>query len=347
VRKVVFAIIVALMVSLVGVTWTVSGAPAINVTVDGKAVNFPDAKPFIDANGRTLLPVRFVTEALGAKVEWKEAVREVYITKERIKISLRVDDSDIVVDNVRMTMDTKAIISESRTFVPIRYIAEGLGAKVGWDDVTKTVIITTVAQKSYDKDFYRINPEMPEELYTYEYKKRSSDNWYATNNWLVNRYGLNKMINWMNLAKDYIETCYTVDYRTLNQNDYVKNLKWYFQPGQSWHDAEGIERAIEDHLGYWAGMVKQKKIVMKAKYITDPSLIVSNGDTLVRGRVVYTIESCNDMEWLNKFLPFGKSEIGKEHMCDIDIQLANVEKKSGWDHSLVVVNKNSLLSKIK
>jgi hypothetical protein len=347
VKRIVFAIIVALMVSVVSITWTINGATAINVTVDGKAVNFPDAKPFIDGSGRTLLPVRFVTEALGAKVEWKANVQEVYITKDTINISLRINDRDIVINNEIKTMDTKAIIKEDRTFVPIRYVAEGLGAKVGWNDSTKTVIITTGNDKSYVQDFYKINPDMPEELYTYEYKKRSFDDWYATNKWLVDRYGVSQLTGWMNVAKDYMETCYTVDYRTFDQKEYVEKLKWFFMPGQHWYGGDGVGRPIEEHLEYWAKMVKEKQIVMKTKYITDPSLIVSNGDALVRGRAIYTVESCNDMKWLNRFFPFGQSELGKEHIRDFDIQLANLEQKSGWEHSLFVVYNENLLSVIK
>ncbi len=105
---------------------------------------FPDAKPFIDENGRTLIPVRFVTEDLGATVEWNAEDREVYITKDKANVLIRIGQERILVNGVTKTMDTKAIIRYDRTYVPIRYVAEGLGATVGWDAGTRTVIITTV-----------------------------------------------------------------------------------------------------------------------------------------------------------------------------------------------------------
>ncbi len=348
VRRIVFAIIIALMVSLVGVTWTVSGATAISVTVDGKGVNFPDAKPFIDGNGRTLIPVRFVTEALGAKVEWKAEVKEVYITKDTVKISLRINDRDIVVNNEIKTMDTKAIIKDDRTFVPIRYVAEGLGAKVGWNDGTKTVIITTGNDKSYVQDFYKVNPDMPEELYMYEYKLDPFEGKrYETNKWMVNTFGTNEITELMGIAKGYIETCYNVDYRTLDKDEYVTKLKWYFMPGTRWYAGDGVGRPILEHLNYLADMIKEKQVVIKTQYITDPSLVVGNGNTLVRGRAIYTIESCNDMEWLNKFFPFGESKLGKEHKLDMDVELANMGLKPGWEHADLVLYSENILSVIE
>lgn len=142
-KKLVLAVVIALLVSLMGVTWVTSGATGVNVTVNGKLVNFPDAKPFIDENGRTLLPVRFVTEELGAKVEWNEKEQKAYIRKDVTTITIKINDKDILVNGIIKRMDTKAIIKEDRTFVPIRYTAESLGATIGWNANTKTVIITT------------------------------------------------------------------------------------------------------------------------------------------------------------------------------------------------------------
>lgn len=53
----------------------------VTVTVEGETVDFPDAQPFIDANNRTLVPVRFISEALGGgQVNWDGDLQEVTIT---------------------------------------------------------------------------------------------------------------------------------------------------------------------------------------------------------------------------------------------------------------------------
>ena len=348
-RRIVFSIFVAIMVTLAGVTWTVNGATTISVTVDEKTVNFPDAKPFIDNNGRTLIPVRFVTEDLGAKVEWNEKNKVVYIRKDAVNISVRINETDIVVNNRKITMDTKAIIKDDRTYVPIRYVAESLGATVGWNANTNSVIITTGTNtdKSYVEDFYKINPDMPQELYTYEYKKRDFDGFYETNKWLVDKYGISQVTKWMNTAKDYMETSYTVDYRSFEKQKYIDSLKWYFMPQTNWYGGDGVKRTVSDYLKYLADMIEEKQIIINTKYITDPSLVVSDGSIIVRGRVVYTIENCNDIKWINKFFPFGESEINKEHIRDFELELANLQRKSGWEHSDYVVYSEQILSVIK
>lgn len=349
-KKAIFLVIMALLVSMVCVPWVISGSSGISVTVDGKAVNFPDAQPFIDANGRTLLPVRFVTESLGAKVDWNDKTKQVDIKKDNVSITIRINDRNIVVNNTIKTMDTKAIIKDSRTFVPIRYVAEGLGAKVGWNANTKTVIITTGGDviKSYSKDYYRINPEMPEELYTYEYRKGKYEGFYETNKWMVDTHGISQVTEWMDIAKGYVETCYNVDYRTIKKDEFIKKLQWYFSPGVKWIAGDGISRTTADHIKYWADQIIEKKIIIKAQFITDPSLVVTNGNYNTRGRLIYTIESCTDMEWLNKYLPFAEnSQLNTEHICDLEIELANLNRVQGWDYSIYVIYDEYLFAVIK
>ena len=143
-RLMIILVLIALTVPVIGGVLLVNADADVSVTVDGRKVVFPDAKPFIDENGRTLIPVRFVTEDLGATVEWNAQDREVYIAKDGVYIMIRIDQEMILVNGRTKAMDTKAIIKEDRTYVPIRYVAEELGATVGWDASTRTVIITTV-----------------------------------------------------------------------------------------------------------------------------------------------------------------------------------------------------------
>ena len=117
--------------------------PVITVELDGVDVNFPDAKPFIDENSRTLIPIRFVSEAMGAEVGWKDENKEVTIDLNGKHIRLIIGNEYISIDGSISMMDTKPLIKEARTFVPIRFVAEGLGAWVDWEDSTKTVIIST------------------------------------------------------------------------------------------------------------------------------------------------------------------------------------------------------------
>ncbi len=121
------------------------GSDELAVRVNGDLVEFPDARPFIDDNSRTLIPVRFVAESMGADVDWDNESRTAIIERDDIAILVPIGSDTIsVTENgvtEYVTMDTEAIISESRTYVPIRFVAESLGAWVSWSDLYSTVQI--------------------------------------------------------------------------------------------------------------------------------------------------------------------------------------------------------------
>ncbi|MDH4619948.1 copper amine oxidase N-terminal domain-containing protein [Brevibacillus sp. AY1] len=96
-------------------------------------------KPFIDKQGRTQVPVRFVSEALGQKVDWDGSTQTVTIGG---KIKLRVNSSVVEVGGGKTVhMDTVARLQNGRTFVPVRFVSEALGQKVEWDAPAMTVLI--------------------------------------------------------------------------------------------------------------------------------------------------------------------------------------------------------------
>jgi hypothetical protein len=77
--------------------------------------------------------VRFVSEALGAKVEWNQDKQEVTIKDNDTIINLSIGSNDIFINGEAEKMDTKAIIKEDRTFVPLRFVSEALDCNVTWD----------------------------------------------------------------------------------------------------------------------------------------------------------------------------------------------------------------------
>ncbi|UQZ35421.1 hypothetical protein C2I18_18975 [Paenibacillus sp. PK3_47] len=115
----------------------------LRVVVDGQKVNFPDAQPYIDAQQRVQLPVRFVTEALGAKVLWDGPAKKATIILNGKTMVVFIGKTSYTVDGKTKQMDTAAVFKQSRTFVPLRFLYEGLGLNVNWDDSVKTVYITT------------------------------------------------------------------------------------------------------------------------------------------------------------------------------------------------------------
>lgn len=100
-----------------------------------------DAAPVIK-NDRTMLPIRFVAESLGAKVDWNSESRMVKITAEAIDISLVIGENTASVNGEQKELDSPSFIENNRTYLPVRFVAESLGAEVNWNGETKTVTIT-------------------------------------------------------------------------------------------------------------------------------------------------------------------------------------------------------------
>ncbi len=111
------------------------------VTVGGKAVAWPDATPFIDGNGRTMVPLRAVADNMALTVSWDAAAREASFTDGSKTITFPIGSTTARTDGGSIQMDTAAVIVGGRTFAPVRYLAEYFGHEVGWDAATKTVII--------------------------------------------------------------------------------------------------------------------------------------------------------------------------------------------------------------
>jgi predicted Rossmann fold nucleotide-binding protein DprA/Smf involved in DNA uptake len=102
--------------------------------------------PYI-SNGSTLVPARFVVEKLDADIQWNGETQQVTVIDpfSHRKIVLAIGSNQATVDGKATTLETAAELTNSSTFVPVRFIAEALGCKVEWDDKTRTVIITREA----------------------------------------------------------------------------------------------------------------------------------------------------------------------------------------------------------
>ena len=141
-KKIVLFITVSVIMLMAFTTTSFAQLP-LRVVVNGNRVNFPDAEPFIDDNGRTQVPVRFVSEALGAEVSWEGSTKTVTISQRDKEIKIVIGKKDYTINGEKSLMDTEALLKEDRTFVPIRFVSEGLGARVDWDPAVRTVYIDT------------------------------------------------------------------------------------------------------------------------------------------------------------------------------------------------------------
>jgi hypothetical protein len=115
------------------------GSNEIKVFLNGEKLEF-DVNPYIK-NSRTLVPFRKIFEAFGLEVQWNDT-RKTVLAKGKTEISLKIDDRVAYVNGLRRELDVPPEITNSRTFVPLRFIGESMGATVDWNNETKTISIT-------------------------------------------------------------------------------------------------------------------------------------------------------------------------------------------------------------
>ncbi len=104
-----------------------------NVVADGK-VFCNDVAPIIQGD-RTLVPIRVIIEALGGSVDWNEATRTVTLTIDGKVLTL-------VIDEPISGFGQGAAIMDNRTYVPVRYVAEYVGAYVKWIAESQQIVIS-------------------------------------------------------------------------------------------------------------------------------------------------------------------------------------------------------------
>lgn len=111
-----------------------------NITIDGIAKKCETAPVII--NDRTYLPVRIITEALGASVEWIQSEQKVIVRSEEAEITLKIGSNKYTIDGSEYNMDTAPVIINDSTMLPIRFIAEALNCDVDYkfDDKQKIII---------------------------------------------------------------------------------------------------------------------------------------------------------------------------------------------------------------
>ncbi len=113
----------------------------IKVIVDDQVLPL-DTTPLI-VEGRTLVPVRAIFEALGATVEWNPVTQSIKAIKGSLIITMQIGQKTAYISDVPKTLDVPARLYNNRTLVPLRFVGEALGAKVDWNEQTRKIIITT------------------------------------------------------------------------------------------------------------------------------------------------------------------------------------------------------------
>lgn len=118
-------------------------AADISVLYNGKTLEFSEGAgtPYIE-NDRVLIPLRAVAQGMGKQVEWQSDTARVTILDGETEVRLTIGSKIAAVNDTWVTTDVPATIRNGRTYVPLRFVSQCLGAEVEWDGTLRQVRIT-------------------------------------------------------------------------------------------------------------------------------------------------------------------------------------------------------------
>lgn len=142
-----------------------------NMSVNGKIQEIDPGRgttPIV-VSSRSMVPIRAIVEAMGGSVGWENSSQQITLTANGSTVNMWVGKKEITVNGVKRSIDVAPIIQNGRTYVPVRFSAENLNAKVDWINSTREAVITyEVKGNSASPDVapkvpIEIKPETPKE----------------------------------------------------------------------------------------------------------------------------------------------------------------------------------------
>ncbi len=115
-------------------------APTVNL--DGQQLSF-DVPPTIE-DGRTLVPLRAIFEAMGATVSWDQDTQTATAVKGDTTVVLKIGSTTPTINGQVKQLDVPAKIVSGRTLAPLRFVGEAFGGTVEWNQASQLVSITSV-----------------------------------------------------------------------------------------------------------------------------------------------------------------------------------------------------------
>lgn len=126
----------------------------VRLIVDGKDITSL-ASPIIE-NDRTLVPIRFIAEELGAEVEWKDKEKRVILKKDNLLVSLKVGSRLVLSQSEEKTYflsDITPKIIDSHIFVPLRLVSNALGVDIEWDGENRIILVDSNKRSNIEPFF--------------------------------------------------------------------------------------------------------------------------------------------------------------------------------------------------
>ncbi|PZD94285.1 hypothetical protein DNH61_17895 [Paenibacillus sambharensis] len=141
-KWVTWLLIVSLMLPLIKTTVQAADSRTITLYLEGEQLA-ADVPPFIIPKVNvTMVPLRIISEGLGASVAWVQAARTVTITRGDTVIRMTGGQEQAYVNDIPVSLDASVRMIQGRTMVPIRFVSEQLGLKVTWNQAERTISLS-------------------------------------------------------------------------------------------------------------------------------------------------------------------------------------------------------------
>ena len=112
------------------------------VFVSGQEITLDSPPAYIDENMTTMVPLRFISDIIGAKVEWIPETKEIKVSQENKEIKLQINNYVALVNLKEFQLVSPPQVKDERAFVPLKFIAQNLDFNSEWIPETKTIILT-------------------------------------------------------------------------------------------------------------------------------------------------------------------------------------------------------------
>lgn len=138
-RKILVLVVWCLLLLMGAMVPCQATAADLRIVVNGQELN--TEVPAVIEEGRTLVPLSAISQALLAYVDWDESSRMVTILKDCDKLELTIGVKTAYKNSAPIGLEVPPQIVAGRTMVPLSFISQALGASVEWDPVTRTVFV--------------------------------------------------------------------------------------------------------------------------------------------------------------------------------------------------------------
>ncbi|WP_310551885.1 N-acetylmuramoyl-L-alanine amidase [Paenibacillus glufosinatiresistens] len=140
-RLVICCMLLLLLLPSAGQALASGRQPAI--VVDGQTLSLQKKDKVENLGGSVMVPLRVIAENLGLPVSWEQATGRIVINREFGEIELTVGNRTAAIDGKSTRLEASPVNRGGTTLVPLRFIGEAMGLKVGWDNQAKIVSLTS------------------------------------------------------------------------------------------------------------------------------------------------------------------------------------------------------------